>query len=476
MRYIPEPYQLTAIEFLKMHPVAALLLDCGLGKTAITMTAGEELGCHNILVVAPRLVVDEWVEEGQKWDHLKHLKIVAVEPDKPRQTRKEYFARKILEPADIHVISRDAVDYLKKSGLVKMEGYDMIVLDESTSFKNYSADRTLAVTGIVGPRKVLLTGTPMPKDVADLFAQYRILDGGIRLEKTISKFREKYMRLVDPKRYIYAPLSGSLDTAFERVNDITISMRSCDKIKLPPLVSVRKELEFDEEAKKTYKALKRKLCLEFDDSVVTAKNSGILTNKLSQIANGFVFDTKGNAHQIHNKKIEALQNILEATAGKDGTREQVLVAYNFREDRRRILELCEELDIDTMCLDTPQAVAEFKKGSEKGRVGLIQPKSNMYGLNLQEHCHRLIWYSLPWSYDEFYQTVKRVFRKGQNETTYMHTILIKDSVDYHLVDVLNFKQSNNLKFIELAKAMVAEEKQAALIEERQAALAERQAR
>lgn len=476
MRYIPEPYQLTAIEFLKMHPVAALLLDCGLGKTAITMTAGEELGCHNILVVAPRLVVDEWVEEGQKWDHLKHLKIVAVEPDKPRQTRKEYFARKILEPADIHVISRDAVDYLKKSGLVKMEDYDMIVLDESTSFKNYSADRTLAVTGIVGPRKVLLTGTPMPKDVADLFAQYRILDGGIRLEKTISKFREKYMRLVDPKRYIYAPLSGSLDTAFERVNDITISMRSCDKIKLPPLVSVRKELEFDEEAKKTYKALKRKLCLEFDDSVVTAKNSGILTNKLSQIANGFVFDTEGNAHQIHNKKIEALQNILEATAGKDGTREQVLVAYNFREDRRRILELCEELDIDTMCLDTPQAVAEFKKGSEKGRVGLIQPKSNMYGLNLQEHCHRLIWYSLPWSYDEFYQTVKRVFRKGQTETTYMHTILIKDSVDYHLVDVLNLKQSNNLQFIELAKAMVAEEKQAALIEERQAALAERQAR
>lgn len=466
MIFNPLPYQKTAIEFVKTHPNAALLLDCGLGKTAITLTAIKDMGLKNVLVIAPRLVVNEWIQEINKWDHLKNISAIAVEPDKKSQTRKDYVPQKMKAPANIHIISRDHVDYLKQSGIVDLNSYDMIVMDESTSFKNYSAARTKALFGLTHPRKVILTGTPMPRDVEDLFAQYKILDGGIRLERTVTAFREKYMQLYDPKRYLYRPQPNAIDRVFDRIEDITISMRSEEHIKLPPFQSVRKTIQLDEDTMKLYKKLKREYCLELGDSIIKAKNSGILTNKLSQLTNGFIYDTKGNVRYIHDKKLDALQSILEVTAGMDGNSEDVVVAYNYQEDLRRIEELLKRMGLESIRLDSAANIEKFKAGFDMGygRVALLQPKSDMYGLNLQNHCRRLVWYSLPWSYDEFKQTVKRIYRLGQERRTIMHSILVEGTIDDRLIEVVNFKMANNDKLIELTKAIVEEEKQAYLAE------------
>jgi len=449
MEYRPHTYQAKATEFIKRIPTCALLLDCGLGKTVITLTAIEELGLHNVLVVAPKLVCGTWEREVNKWDHLEGLTVATAEGTAAKRTAK------ILEPADIHIISRDNIAWLKKSGLVDLNSYDMIVMDESSSFKNWSAARTKALMDLPSPRKVILTGTPMPKNIQDLFAQYKILDGGLRLESTITAFRGKYMRLVDPARYIYKPLRGADVTVFSRIRDITMSMRSSELLDLPPITTVHNEAELNESERAVYDTMKRDFCLELAGQDITAVNAGVLTGKLSQIANGFVYDEFGNARELHHRKEEVIEPVLEASAGQG---EDVIVGYTFKEDRVRLEALCHKLGLPCFDLKSREAIDAFLSPNtgNVGRVALIHPKSAGFGLNLQENCHRLIWYSLPWSYEEFVQTTARVYRQGQQRHTYIHIIETKNSIDQTIRAAINSKGRCNDTLKDQTKYMIEE--------------------
>ena len=443
MKFMPHDYQKYAIEYIKFHPITALFLDMGLGKTVTTLTAIRDLmydafEVKRVLVVAPlRVARDTWPDELRKWNHLKELTCSVVVGTVAERRRA------LQQDADIYIVNRENLAWLYENSRLD---FDMVVLDELSSFKNHQSKRFRAMKAMRPKVKriVGLTGTPTGNGLMDLWAEFRILDMGERLGRYISQYRNLYFQ--PDKRngmvvYSYKPLPGAEEAIYHQISDITVSMKATDYLEMPELVSVAKEVRLSETEKKRYDELKKSLVLELPGGEVTSANAASLTLKLSQIANGAIYTDHKNVENIHDRKLEALEDLVESANGKS-----VLVAYWFKHDKDRIRERMEARE-----LKEPQDFADWNAG--KIPVALIHPASAGHGLNLQQGGSILIWFGLTWSLELYQQTNARLWRQGQaDETVIIQHIVAKDTIDERILNVLKHKDGTQAALIEAVKA------------------------
>ena len=453
MRYSPHEYQRFVIDYIKKNPIAAVFLDMGLGKTSITLTALNDLlfdsfDVHRILVVAPlRVARNTWSSEIKKWEHLQDLQYsIVVGTEKERMAALE-------KRADIYIINRENVQWLvEKSG--KKFDYDMVVVDELSSFKNHEAKRFRAFMKVRPKVKriVGLTGTPSSNGLMDLFAEFKLLDMGERLGRFIGAYRANFFRpdkMNGPIVYSYKPIPGAETMIYNRISDITISMKATDYLKMPELVSSRYEVQMDDVEKQKYEEFKKDLVLEIEDGEITVANAASLSGKLSQMANGAVYSDDLAVMQIHDRKLDALEDIIEAANGKP-----VLVAYWFKHDLTRITERLRKLKVIYQKLDSDESI---RKWNEKElQVGLIHPASAGHGLNLQSGGSTMVWFGLTWSLELYQQTVARLWRQGQTENTVViQHIVTAGTIDERILKALEQKDNTQSALIDAVKAEVS---------------------
>lgn len=450
MKYTPHDYQAYATDYIETHPVAAVFLDMGLGKTSITLTAISDLlfdsfEVHRVLVIAPlRVARDTWTSEVSKWDHLQNLICsVAVGTEAERKAA-------LFRPADIYIINRENIQWLIEESGIPFT-FDMIVIDELSSFKNHATKRFKAllkarpkVNRIVG-----LTGTPASNGLMDLWAEFRVLDMGQRLGRFITKYRADYF-MPDKRNgqivYSYKPLPYAEDAIYRKISDITISMKSADHLQMPALVNSEYEVHLSDEECERYDELKRDLVLTLSDGEITAANAASLSGKLSQMANGAIYDDSGNVIQIHDRKLDALEDIIEAANGKP-----ILVAYWFKHDLERITEQLKALHIPHLRLDDSGSIRRWNRGEIP--VALIHPASAGHGLNLQSGGSTLVWFGLTWSLELYQQTVARLWRQGQtSDTVVVQHIITKGTIDNRIMKALSQKEHTQSALIEAVKA------------------------
>ena len=443
MKFLPHDYQKYAIEYIKSHPITALFLDMGLGKTVTTLTAIRDLmydtfEVRRVLVVAPlRGARDTWPEEIRKWDHLKDLTcsvVVGTVAERRRALQKE---------ADIYIVNRENLAWLYQNSRLD---FDMVVLDELSSFKNAQSKRFKAMKAMRPKVKriVGLTGTPSGNGLMDLWAEFRLLDMGERLGKYISQYRSLYFK--PDKRngmvvFSYKPLPGAEEVIYHQIADITVSMKANDYLEMPKLVSVAKEVTLSEKEKKRYDELKKSLVLELPGGEVTAANAASLTMKLSQMANGAIYTDDKNVVSIHDRKLDALEDLVESANGQP-----VLVAYWFKHDKDRIQKRMEARE-----LKESQDFADWN--ARKIPVALIHPASAGHGLNLQQGGSILIWFGLTWSLELYQQTNARLWRQGQqSRTVIIQHIVAKGTIDERILKVLEHKDGTQAALIDAVKA------------------------
>lgn len=424
-------------------PPSFLIWALAEGKTVTTLTAIRDLmydtfEVKRVLVVAPlRVARDTWPEEIRKWDHLKDL-ICSVVVGSVAERR-----RALQKKADIYIVNRENLVWLYEH--CKMP-FDMVVLDELSSFKNHQAKRFRAIKALRPKVKriVGLTGTPSGNGLMDLWAEFRILDMGERLGRYISQYRNLYFK--PDKRngmvvYSYKPLPGAEEAIYHQIADITVSMKATDYLEMPELVSVVKEVRLSEKEKERYDELKKSLVLELPGGEVTAANAASLTLKLSQMANGAIYTDGKDVAAIHDRKLDALEDLVESANGKS-----VLVAYWFKHDKDRIRERMEARE-----LKEPQDFTDWNAG--KIPVALIHPASAGHGLNLQQGGSILIWFGLTWSLELYQQTNARLWRQGQaDKTVIIQHIVAKDTIDERILNVLEHKDGTQAALIEAVKA------------------------
>lgn len=424
-------------------PPSFLIWALAEGKTVTTLTAIRDLmydtfEVKRVLVVAPlRVARDTWPEEIRKWDHLKDLTCSVVVGSVAERRRA------LQKKADIYIVNRENLVWLYEH--CKMP-FDMVVLDELSSFKNHQAKRFRAIKALRPKVKriVGLTGTPSGNGLMDLWAEFRILDMGERLGRYISQYRNLYFK--PDKRngmvvYSYKPLPGAEEAIYHQIADITVSMKATDYLEMPELVSVVKEVRLSEKEKERYDELKKSLVLELPGSEVTAANAASLTLKLSQMANGAIYTDGKDVAAIHDRKLDALEDLVESANGKS-----VLVAYWFKHDKDRIRERMEARE-----LKEPQDFTDWNAG--KIPVALIHPASAGHGLNLQQGGSILIWFGLTWSLELYQQTNARLWRQGQaDKTVIIQHIVAKDTIDERILNVLEHKDGTQAALIEAVKA------------------------
>ena len=445
MKFIPHDYQKCAVAFIEKNEIACLLLDMGLGKTVITLTALKHLldngVVRRILIVGPlRVARDTWPAEIKKWDHLKGLKYsVAV-----GSTLKRIEAIND-KTAQIVIINRENVDWLIKHNSFD---YDMVVIDELSSFKSHKSKRFKAlmskrpfVKRIVG-----LTGTPSSNGLMDLWAEFKLLDMGKRLGRFIGNYREWYFRpdkMNGPIVYSYKPLPFAEKEIYEKISDITISMSALDHLKMPELIINEVEVEMNPYERRKYDSLKQEMVMEIPDGVITAANAASLTNKLCQMANGRIYDEDKNIIHIHDRKLDALEDIIESANGQP-----VLIAYWFKHDLEAISNRFKVREIKTSA-----DIADWN--DKKIPVAVIHPASAGHGLNLQSGGNILVWYGLTWSLELYQQTNARLWRQGQaSGTVVIQHIVCKDTVDGNILKALKAKDTTQSALIEAVKAVV----------------------
>ena len=447
MKFIPHDYQRYAAEFIITHPISALLLDMGLGKTSITLTAINDLlfdsfEIHKVLVVAPlRVARDTWSAEIEKWEHLKNLQYSVVVG--PAQER----LKALCTPADIYIINRENIQWLvEESGLTF--DFDMAVIDELSSFKNHQSKRFKAFMKVRPKLKriVGLTGTPASNGLMDLFAEFKLLDMGERLGRLIGQYRNAYFQ--PDKRngmvvYSYKPLPDAEQRIYDKISDITISMKATDHLKMPELISAEYMVQLSENEKEKYDRLKKDLILSTDDNEVTAANAASLSNKLSQMANGAVYSDDGETVHIHDRKLDALEDIIESMNGRP-----LLVAYWFKHDLERIKKRFEIREIKSS-----EDISDWNSG--KIPVALIHPASAGHGLNLQSGGSTLVWFGLTWSLELYQQTNARLWRQGQTaDTVVIQHIIAKSTIDEQIMKALKTKDTTQAALITAVKAEV----------------------
>ena len=452
MKYEPHDYQRFAADYIISHPISAILLGCGLGKTSIALTAIDEM-LHDrflirkALVVAPiRVCQNSWPDELRKWDHLRDIRwALAV------GTQAERLAA-LRENAELTITNRENLAWLIEDSGVPFD-FDLVVLDELSSFKNWQSKRYRAFMKVRPKikRVVGMTGTPSSNGLIDLFAEYRCLDMGERLGRFIGRYRDEFFA---PDRrngnivYSYRVLPGAEDEIYRRIGDITISMKTTDYLDMPELVTSEYSVTLDEEERKQYDAMKQDLLLQLPEGEVTAANAAALSGKLSQLSGGAVYADDGSVTVIHSKKLDALEDIVEGANGSP-----LLVAYWYRHELERIAERLRSLHIPFARLDRPEDIRRWNAGEIP--VALIHPASAGHGLNLQQGGSTIVWYSLPWSLELYTQTVDRLFRQGQQaETVSVIHITAKDTIDGRIVRALKDKDSTQAALIEAVKAVL----------------------
>lgn len=450
MKYEPHKYQTFAINYIEEHPIAAVLLDMGLGKTSITLTALNDLlfdsfEAHRILVIAPlRVARDTWPAEVDKWDHLQSLIYsVAVGTEAERRSA-------LLKSADIYIINRENVQWLIEDSKLPFN-FDTVVVDELSSFKNYQAKRFRAMMKVrpTVKRIIGLTGTPSANGLMDLWAEFRLLDMGTRLGRFISHYRLDYFQ--PDKRngqviFSYKPLPGAEQRIYDKISDITISMKSTDLLKMPELISSEYTVQLSDAEKKRYDEMKQDLVLQLPGGDITAANAAALTGKLCQMANGAIYTDDGNAITLHDRKLDALEDIIEAAGGKP-----LLVAYWFKHDLARITERLQKLHVSFSKLDSAESIKRWNDGELP--VALVHPASAGHGLNLQSGGSCIVWFGLTWSLELYQQTNARLWRQGQSaNTVVVQHVVTKGTIDERILKVLSKKDSTQAALIEAVKA------------------------
>lgn len=450
-QFVPHNYQTYCVNRLITDPALALLLDMGLGKTIITLTALNDLkynrfAVYRVLIIAPKRVAeDTWITEAAKWRHTEHLRVVPVLGSKTKRIRA------LNTPADIYVINREntqwIVDYYGNDW-----PFDTVILDEFTSFKNNKSKRFKALAAIRSHinRIVGLTGTPAPNGLMDLWAQMYLLDGGKRLGKTISGYRERYFDPNQRDRYTvfsYTPKDGADEAIHAAISDICISMKAEDYLQLPECLTVDVPVRLSPAAKKAYDQLEKEMVLEIDESTINAGSAAVLGGKLLQLCNGAVYDEDRNAHKVHDDKIEAFLELVEGLNGAP-----VLVQYGFQHDVDRITAALRPTGLRVRVLSGAVDVAAWN--NHEIDVLLSHPASSGYGLNLQAGGNHMIWFSLPWGLELYQQANKRLHRQGQKERVIIHRLLVQGGMDDDVRDALESKAGVQDGLLDALKARI----------------------
>lgn len=446
MRYVAHNYQNYAKDFILAHKVSALFLDCGLGKTITTLTAINELmydsfEISKVLIIAPlRVAQSTWKEEIEKWDHLNLLRYsIAVGDEKER-------LKALKQNSDIYIINRENVDWLvTKSGIDF--NFGMLVIDELSSFKSHTSKRFKSLLKIrpYFERVVGLTGTPSSNGLMDLWAEFRVLDLGERLGRYITHYRNEYF-LPDKRNgaviFSYKPQKNAEERIYRRLADMTISMKSTEYLKMPELILNELEINLDEEDQTKYKKFKKEMVMTIQEKEIDAINAASLSNKLIQLANGSIYDEDKKFYEVHNKKLDKLEEIIESANGKP-----VLVAYWFKADKERI-----EKRFKVREIKTADDIKQWNKGMID--LALIHPASAGHGLNLQSGGSTLVWFSLTWSLELYQQTNARLYRQGQKNTVVIHHLITKNTIDEDIMKSLKRKDKTQESLMRAVKARI----------------------
>ncbi|HFI0103765.1 TPA: SNF2-related protein [Streptococcus suis] len=446
-------YQVVAKDFIIGHPNAAVILDMGMGKTATTLSAVNELmfdrfEVTKVLVIAPLRVANTvWSDEIEQWAELRHLrysKIVGT----PKQRKVA-----LQKDADVYIVNRENLPWLVEQCSPYFK-WDMVVIDELSSFKSWQSKRFKAFMAMrpYMKRVVGLTGTPSSNGLMDLFAEFKVIDGGERLGRFIGEFRSRYFE--EGRRngnivYEYIPMDYAECQIQDKISDITISMKALDYLDMPELISTKKLVRMSEKEKEKYSQFKKEYVLsELGGLEVTAANAASLTNKLVQLSNGAVYSDDHTVVALHEQKLDALEDILESANG-----EPVLVAYWFKHDLARIMGRLEKLKVKSRVLKTGEDIREWNKGNVP--VGLLHPAGAGHGLNLQKGGHHLVWFGLTWSLELYQQTNARLWRQGQeSETVVIQHIVTEGTIDEEILKALENKDAQQERLIAAVKAQV----------------------
>ena len=437
-------YQKYSIEFIKKNPISAIFLDCGLGKTVITLTAIKDLildsfEVKKVLVICPLRVATVWNDELHNWSHLEGLTIsTAIGSQSER-------LEALKQKADIYIINRENVEWLVNKSGSKFD-FDMLVIDELSSFKSYQAKRFKSLLKVrpEATRIVGLTGTPTSNGLMDLWAEYRILDFGKRLGRFITHYREQYF--IPDKRnanvvFSYKLIPGAKEAIYKKISDVTISMKAVDYLDMPSKVINQVKVQLSDEEMSVYQEMKDDMVASLDDDFeIDAFNAAALSNKLLQMANGAVYDENKEVHYIHDRKLDALEDLIEQANGKP-----VLIAYWFKHDALRIKKRFEVREIKT-----EQDIIDWNLGLIT--VALIHPASAGHGLNLQKGGSTLIYFGLTWSLELYEQCNARLWRQGQKDTVVIHHIIAKDTIDEAVMRALKSKEKTQTALINAVKA------------------------
>lgn len=438
MQFKPHAYQDYCIQKIIDIKKIGLFLDMGLGKTVTTLTAIRELKCNRfevrkVLIIAPKKVAEgTWTREKDKWEHTKILRVSQVLGSQAKRIRA------LNTPADLYITNREnvvwLVDYYRNAW-----PFDMVVIDESSSFKSHSAKRFKALASVSGhiDRLVELTGTPSPNGLNDLWSQVYLLDGGERLGKRYTQFREHYFDPGDRGQnviYNYKPKQGSEESIMAKISDICVSMKAEDYLQLPPVTFHEVPVVLDPKAQKAYRELEKKMILELpEEEEISVTSAAALSNKLLQLSNGAVYDDDHNVHEVHNCKIEAFMELIESLQGKPA-----LVFYNFQHDRSRILKALEKTKLAVRELKRPEDEDAWNR--REVDVLLAHPASSAYGLNLQDGGNHVIWFGLTWNYEQYTQANKRLHRQGQTERVIIHHLVCTGTRDEDVMAALSRKE------------------------------------
>ena len=446
MKFTPHDYQKTAIKKVLSTPRVGLFLDMGLGKTVITLTAINELMYYNfeinkVLIIAPlRVAESTWSEECNKWEHLKHIKINKVLGSEGTRHKALY------NKADIYIINRENVPWLAKeiAGGLAWD-FDMVVIDELSSFKSPKSQRFKALKKYISrcKRVVGLTGTPAPNGMMDLWSQIYLLDGGQRLGKTITAYRERFF--VPNERnattiFNYKPKPESEKHINALLSDICMSMQSEDWLKLPQRINFIQNVKFSSSERKQYELFERQSYMEFLEGEVSANSAGVLTNKLLQYCNGAVYTENKTYIEVNQSKIKLLEDMIDVSAGQP-----VLCFYTFQFDCERI---CKKFRY-AVKLENENHIKMWNDGNIA--LLLVHPQSAGHGLNLQQGGHIIVWFGLPWSLELYQQANARLYRQGQKNNVLIHHLIVQNTVDERVYKTLQIKGNVQGELLEALK-------------------------
>ena len=445
MKYNPHNYQQFATDFILEHPVSCLMLDMGLGKTIITLTALWQLTLDSfdvsrILVIAPkRVAADTWPKELSKWEHLKGLDaslVMGTQAEREAALRRQTF---------LYIINRENVSWLVEN---HRWDFDMVVIDELSNFKSNQAQRFKALKKVrpLVSRMVGLTGTPAPNSLLDLWPQMYLMDMGQRLGRFIGGFRERFFTPDKRSReiiYSYKPREGAEEAIYDLISDICISMKAVDYLDMPELIMNRVEVSMDSRAQKIYDDFQRDMVVNLHGEELDAVNAAVLSGKLLQMANGAVYGENHKVLRIHDRKLDALEDLVEAANGKP-----LLVAYWYEHDLQRIKARFKT----ARCIDTTKDIDDWNAG--RIPLALIHPASAGHGLNLQDGGCTIVWFGLTWSLELYQQLNARLWRQGQKHTVVIHHIVTKGTHDEDVLRALECKDTRQTALIDAVRARI----------------------